>query len=232
MVVLSSAISVNQECTGVVINLEESGDNHFILEDELLAGIEQKLDKNLKGGKLIHNDLNRVENHVKNNKFVKRAQVLSDHKGKIVINVIQERPIARIVTNSGSYYLTESGKIMPISINYSARVMVVLGDKIDEILLSDSTGVNLEKSEFIDFINYVHQDKFLKAQIASLEMLENGKVLIYPQVTKQVIEFGTCENYVDKLWRLKVFYHQILPRKGWNSYDRVSLEFNNQIICE
>ena len=40
------------------------------------------------------------------------------------------------------------------------------------------------------------------------------------------------EDYVDKLKRLKIFYKQILPSKGWNSYEKVSVKYKNQIVCE
>lgn len=232
MVVLSSAISKDQLCKEVVVNLDNIRENQFIKKDELLMDVEQELSKTLIGDKLIHNDLSMVENHLKNNKFVKRAQVLSDHKGNIILDVLQERPMARIVSGNQSVYLSESGTIMPISKNYSSRVMVVLGDKALEILKIDTSVSGVERKRFINFVKHIHQDEFLKAQVSSFDLDEKGKVTIYPQVTKQIIEFGTCENYVDKLWRLKLFYRQVLPRKGWNSYSKVNLEFKNQIICE
>ena len=38
-------------------------------------------------------------------------------------------------------------------------------------------------------------------------------------------------NVADKLERLKTFYKKALNKVGWNKYSRISLEFNNQIIC-
>ena len=64
--------------------------------------------------------------------------MLSDHKGHLIFDVIQERPMARIVTQNEVYYLTESGSIMPTSKNYSSRVMVVLGNKVNDILKPDT----------------------------------------------------------------------------------------------
>jgi len=65
-----------------------------------------------------------------------------------------------------------------------------------------------------------------------LEVDDRGRINIYPQVTKQLIEFGTVYNYSDKLSKLKIFYDKILPDRGWNRYDRVNLQFKEQIICE
>ena len=35
----------------------------------------------------------------------------------------------------------------------------------------------------------------------------------------------------EKFEKLKTFYEKGLNQVGWNKYSRISLEFNNQIIC-
>ena len=84
----------------------------------------------------------------------------------------------------------------------------------------------------LELINYVKDDQFKNAQVASLHVDEAGEVIIRPQVTNTVIEFGECEQIVEKFEKLDIFYQDILPRKGWLSYTRVNLKFKNQIICE
>ena len=32
-------------------------------------------------------------------------------------------------------------------------------------------------------------------------------------------------------FRMRTFYQSALNRVGWNKYERISIEFNNQIIC-
>lgn len=232
IVCMANVLSQDLLCTEVDIKFRESEQNYFLKENQILEEIEGALAYTLKGGKLIHNDLNKIENVLKRNKFVRSAKVLSDHKGRILIDIVQECPIARIMNKDSSYYLTETGRVMPTSYNYTSRVMVVLGTKINDFLRQDSLA-NLEQKEaFVELVSYINNDEFLKAQIAVIEVLENNKIVLYPQVTHQKIEFGNCGNYVDKLERLKIFYKQILPRKGWTSYSKVNLEYKNQIICE
>lgn len=232
MIGLTSYLAPEIDCTQVEVKLQDVSKNHFLVEEDLVADLEELIGRKLVGDKLIHNQLNGMEKHLKSNKFVNRAEVLSDHKGRLLVDIVQERPLARIITDDSTYYVAESGKIMPTSINYSSRVMVVLGDKINEILSPDTLPEYKRKKEFVEFLKYVSADQFLKAQVQTIEVLDNEKILIYPQITKQNIMFGRCANIVDKLDRLKIFYKQILPRKGWNNYEKVSLEFKNQIICE
>jgi len=81
-------------------------------------------------------------------------------------------------------------------------------------------------------LQYIDADPFWKAQIAQIELNENNELTLYPQVSKQVIIFGSPEDYEQKFKKLKVFFKQILPQKGWNKYEKVNIKYNNQIVCE
>ncbi len=232
MVSAGNIVSKHQKVSKVTINISGSDNNRFVEETQLLDDIESHLGYPLSGGKLIHKDLSRIEKRLKNNKFVYSAQVVSDHKGRVLIDVQQECPVARIITKDSSYYLTQTGKLMPMSHNYSSRVTVILGNKINEILRSDSLSDKARRKEFLDFMNYIYNNHFLKAQVETIEVLENEKIVIYPQITHQKIHFGKCEDYVDKFEKVRLFYSQILPRKGWAAYSSVNVEYKNQIICE
>ena len=85
---------------------------------------------------------------------------------------------------------------------------------------------------FIEVIDFINENPFWKAQIAQIDITNNGELILYPQVTKQYVEFGTVENMRVKFKRLKMFYKNILPQQGWNKYSRISLKFKDQIICE
>ncbi len=80
--------------------------------------------------------------------------------------------------------------------------------------------------------NYVEQDEFWKAQISQMNIDKNGNINMSTQVSKQIVEFGKPVDIEEKFRKLKIFYKDILPTKGWNSYNRVSIKFKNQIVCE
>ncbi|MFT7271951.1 MAG: cell division protein FtsQ, partial [Spirosomataceae bacterium] len=47
-----------------------------------------------------------------------------------------------------------------------------------------------------------------------------------------IINFGNPDEVVAKLRRLKVFYKQIYPVKGWDSFSEVSIAYANQVVCK
>jgi cell division protein FtsQ len=89
-----------------------------------------------------------------------------------------------------------------------------------------------ENSQLFKLINYINNDEFLKAQIAQIHFKADNEIILYPQMTKQAITFGSYENMELKFKKLMIFYQQILPRKGWNVYKKVNLKYKDQIICD
>jgi cell division protein FtsQ len=52
-----------------------------------------------------------------------------------------------------------------------------------------------------------------------------------PRVGEHIIFLGKAGDYDQKFERLEKFYKKALNEIGWNKYSRISLEFDNQIIC-
>ena len=65
-----------------------------------------------------------------------------------------------------------------------------------------------------------------------MDINANGEITIYPQVTGQIVEFGTPDGYEDKLRKLMVFYKEVLPQKGWTRYEKVNLKYEGQVIAQ
>jgi cell division protein FtsQ len=85
---------------------------------------------------------------------------------------------------------------------------------------------------FLNLLAFVTKSDFWSAQINAMELLSNGEILLHQQVGKQVIEFGKPDEIEIKFKKINLFYNEIVPKKGWNAYDRVNVKFKNQIICE
>lgn len=172
-----------------------------------------------------------LEQRVESNPFVKDAQVYRDLKGRLQIKVKQSKPIARVfVDGTNDRYIDEDGRVLPINAKHTARVPLV--ETEFDFLWEHSMSESSYGLEVFELLKYIENDAFWNAQIAYVYVRKDGEVELYPQVTKQVIEFGKPVELEEKFSKLMTFYKEILPKKGWNSYDRVNLKFKNQIICE
>jgi cell division protein FtsQ len=53
-----------------------------------------------------------------------------------------------------------------------------------------------------------------------------------PRVGDHIVYLGAPTDISQKLDRLRKFYKYGLSQAGWNRYERISVEFGNQIICK
>ena len=228
----ASSESDQKVCNEVVITINNQLQNHFIDELDVLKLVNDNGSEAVIGAPYSRINMRVIEARVKNEPFIRDAQLFRDHKGNLVVNVEQRRPVARIIRSNGpDAYIADDGVILPVSEKFSSRVVLVSGKGMKE--LSEIQQVkNTEYNELFELINYINQDEFLSAQIAQIHFEDDNEIILYPQISKQVIEFGGFDNMETKFKNLMIFYKQILPRKGWNVYKKVNLKYKDQIICD
>jgi cell division protein FtsQ len=216
----------------ITIKMKNAHENHFLDEDDIVSLMELKKD-NLKGASLDRVNMKEVEKKIRRDPFVKDAQLYSDLKGNLVVSAELRRPIARIVRNDGpDGYISEDGMIMPVSDQFTSRVILVSGAYVKQMLGQNNLSSTESGLQIMELINTIREDEFWDAQIAQLDIDSKMRITIYPQVGDERIEFGKPENVETKLKKLMIFYKEILPRMGWNKYDRVNLEYEGQIVAE
>ena len=75
-------------------------------------------------------------------------------------------------------------------------------------------------------------DQFWRSQTEQLNVLPDGTVELIPRVGDHVIYLGSPVGVARKLERLRKFYKYGLSHAGWSRYKRISVEFDNQIVCK
>ena len=199
------------------INIEVSEDE-FMTEQIALKYIEQH-NFSFDSVALSNFYLNELEVAFLQHPAVKNAQVYSNQEGVININLQQKKAVVRIKTDNTDYYLDEQGMKMPLSSEYTPRVLVVTGE------VNESN-----HSSIFSFVERINKEKFWKSQITQLHF-NNNEVIIIPRVGSQKIHFGTLTDVNKKLGNLYQFYKQAMPVKGWQTYSEISLAYINQIVC-
>ena len=199
------------------INIEVSEDK-FMTKQVALKYLEQQ-GFNFDSVALSNFYLNELEIAFLQHPAIKNAEVYSNQKGVININLQQRKAVVRIKTDNTDYYLDEQGMKMPLSSEYTPRVLVVTGE------VNESN-----HSSIFSFVERINKDKFWKSQITQVHF-NNKEVIIIPRVGNQKIHFGTLTDVNKKLGNLYQFYKQAMPVKGWQTYSEISLAYNNQIVC-
>jgi cell division protein FtsQ len=218
-------------CKDIIVELDNLNENHFLDEADVMQLVEGS-GQPVKGIGIDRIKLKEIEKKLKYDKHILDAELFGDLKGNLIVNVELRRPIARIVqSDAPDAYIAEDGVVMPVSDKYTSRVVLISG-AVKHLLESENLNKSDEGKQLMEMIEFINKDKFWKAQVAQLDLSRDGKIIIFPQVTGQRVEFGKAENIEVKFKKLMIFYKEILPTRGWTRYERVNLEYEGQVVAE
>lgn len=212
-------------------NIEDAGQFNMISDEDVQEFIQKEGDFSVSDSSLQEIDLNTLEKKIESNQFVKNAEVSRTLNGNLLVDIQQVKPLIRIRPSKGKgNYLTQEGKLVDAG-KHTARVPIFSGSVCDSLVKQEFWDSE-EGKELFAFVEHIRNEPFWQAQISQIDFDKNFNMYLYTQVGKQLVEFGTVENYEGKLRKLRNFYTKIAPRKGWNKYDRVKLQYNCQTVCE
>ncbi|WP_426490907.1 cell division protein FtsQ/DivIB [Hymenobacter sp. 102] len=222
----------NRPVGEVSVSISNEFNNFFISEREVTSLLTRHGQDQLEGANPADINLKELEGRLKAHSFVKDAQVYRDLAGNLHADVRQNRPIARLVhaDSRQDSYLDAEGHKLPLSPLFTARVVPVSrlgGQPLSANFFQDSAG-----TRYLEFLRYIDEKPFWRAQVAEVFVGPSGRISFTQQVGDQRVEFGFPENISEKFAKLMVFYRQIPPVLGWDTYHRVNVEFKDQIICE
>ncbi len=219
-VTVLNAKPTNLVCKGVELFITDSVNYGFISKKEVLMLLERKKISPI-GKNMQDINVRQLEKELKTLSLAENVECYKTCGGKIGIELKQRVPILRIMSNKGeNYYIDNKGAIMPI-IPTPVHVAIVTGD-VDQ---------HMARKQLYRLGNFLQNNPFWKAQVEQINVTPTKELEIVPLVGEHIIFLGKAENYEDKFERLKIFYEKALNVVGWNKYDRISLEFSNQIIC-
>lgn len=201
----------------VQIHFQE-GDNLFLTEAMVNKLLIQNYGPlpNMPREKVV---LNAMESVLQAHEMVKDAQVYLTIDGKLNTNIAQRQPIGR-VGGERSFYLDDQGLEMPLSPIHSARVPIITG-KI--------TGETLEDTYAI--LKYINQDPFLSKNVIGIHIEGPSDYHLKFRLEHFVVRLGDVDDLESKFRNFKAFYAKALQDKTLMSYQVVSLEFKNQVVC-
>ncbi len=175
-------------------------------------------------------DLSLFEQTIKNDSRVEDADAYLDANGILNVIVKQRQPIMRVKSDDGDYYLDVVGNRINVREKQAIRVPVVTG-KVSEYkadFLSKKSNSSL-KSVY-ELCHKIKSDDFLVALIEQVHVKSSTQMYLIPKLGRQRISLNPTEDLDDKLFNLKVFYKDGLPREGWSKFAELKIDFKGQIV--
>ncbi|MBP6334687.1 MAG: hypothetical protein KA444_04370 [Bacteroidia bacterium] len=229
-------------CNELVISILDTLGQSFVEPEDIRLTVHNKFGE-LKGQKMSSINISLLEKIIANNPFVADAEVFSSVDGKLNIEVLQRRPVVRVVNfNQESFYIDDQGFFMPLSDKYTARVPVangyifhreaermVTGLTSNTSTVSDSSISTIRKVYNVS--SYINKDDFWSAQIEQIYINANGEMELIPRVGLHTILLGDGSDLEDKFERLFLFYKEGLNKAGWEKFKTINLKYKDQVVC-
>ena len=177
-----------------------------------------------------------IESILNHSPFVSTAQCHKTIDGHVVITVTQRSPLVRIKSERGDdYYLDENGGIMPNSKYVS-----------DLIIVSGEVSRTFARRYISILARVIMADDFWRNNIVQINVQHDLGIEIVPRVGDHIVFLGYLPLSAkqserdeevtvfvrEKLKRLRNFYRYGLSVAGWNKYQRIDIQYDNQIICK
>lgn len=229
-------------CHDIKVEILDSLHNRFITKRDIEDFLHEA-DMNVIGAPVVSINTKEIERKLRQYSTVRNSEVFVTLKGDIRVEIDQRNPILRVINKRGqSYYIDQEGTIMPLSSKYSSHVLVANGNIVEHFEVNrtreihcETTTDNFEKNHLLCDLyvlsKFIYENEFWKAQIEQIYVNNESEFELIPRVGAHLIYFGDIGNYEDKFRNLREFYLQGLNNVGWNKYEKISLKFDNQVIC-
>lgn len=208
-------------CTDIHINISKESEEGFLSEKDVRKILGQaKLSLLSQPMKLINT--RQIEEVLQGNDLIENAECYKALDGVLCINIKQRIPIVRVMAENGDdYYVDSHHEVMPHS-NYTCDLLIATGH----------ISKHYASKVLAPLAATILKDNFWRNQVEQINILEDHSVELVPRVGEHIVYLGQPTKVATKLERLRKFYRYGLNEAGWNRYSRISVEFDNQIICK
>ena len=207
-------------CTHVDVEVVNADSTAFVTPQGVLSDLKGQGIK-LVGKHMSDIDASDIEEALKLSPYLENADIVKCQDGRLLIRVSQLVPVLRVFDGDNSYYVNRVGKRMEANRYYHCDVPVVQGH----------FSKRYPETRLLPLINYVESDSLLRSLVTMYCVRDTNNIIIVPQFSGHVINIGNASGFENKFAKLKLFYNEILPKKGWNTYDTISVKWNHQIVA-
>lgn len=208
-------------CSEVRINIEQGDGGGFLTENDVRQILVQN--RILPVGLAMKQiQVRQIEDKLRAIDMIEKADCYKTQSGHVCINIRQRTPVVRVLAQNGDDYFVDNQGETLRPVGYTSDVVVATGN----------ISRTYAQKRLAPLANTILKDKFWRNQIVQLNVLQDGSVEIVPRVGEHIIYIGQPTGVVRKLDRMRKFYRYGLSQAGWNKYARISVEFDNQIICK
>lgn len=212
--------SQGEVCTGVEVQVINADSTAFVTPQGVLNDLNGQGIK-VVGKRMGDIDASEIEEVLRLSPYLENADIVKCQDGRLIIRVSQLVPVFRVFDGDNSYYVNRSGKHMSASNYYHSDVPVVQGH----------FNRKFPPTRMLPLIDYVEGDSLLRSLVTMYIVRDTNNIILVPAISGHVINIGHASGLDNKFAKLKLFYREVMPKRGWNTFDTISVKWNHQVVA-
>ncbi|MCS6795555.1 MAG: hypothetical protein NZ516_06320 [Raineya sp.] len=222
----SSSYYENQICRKLSITIDDNGGNLFLDEKDIQSLLDSNSREFLLNTPYKFINTRHLEKRLKANAFIENCVISKKLNGELAVWVRLVKPVVRVWSKQENFYLDSKGKKIPFSKKFTPHCLIF---STDEVNFDFENNENDKK--LLALLRKITSSSFFRSHVAQIAKVRQD-LKVYLQLSESEIDFGDIENWEAKLRKLEIVCRYILPRKGWNAYEKISLKYHQQVVCE
>lgn len=205
---------------GVTISIDGNGLSDTITARGITASL-MKYPSKIVGAPANTVNTLAIEQYLMNLNNFEDVRCYVSSNGYLNVGITPMIPEIRVFDGNRSYYVNKSGKRIESRARFYADVPVVNG----------RFNKNFRPEMILPVVRFVNSDPDLKNLVGMFEANGPNDILLIPKIAGHVINFGDTTRLKEKRRALLTVYEKIIPYKGWEEYDTISVKFRGQIVA-
>lgn len=207
-------------CEG--IDIEVVGSRN--MDSIVVRGIARELalyPHRLKGARLNEINTLALEKYLSDLNTFESVNCMISSGGRLKIEIVPLVPVMRVFDGEHSWYINKAGKKIDSKAEFYTDAPVVTGRFND----------SFTPREVLPLVKFIQKDDMLRQLVAMVEASDPNNLMIVPRMLGHVVNFGDTTRLKEKKEALQLFYKKVMPYKGWEEYDTISVKFRGQVVA-
>lgn len=204
------------------IEIEVKGNR--TMDSVVVQGVARELARyphRLKGAKLSEINTADVEKYLSALNTFESVYCMISPGGRLKIEIVPLVPVMRVFQGNESFYVNKDGKMIASKAQFFTDAPIVTGNFND----------TFTPAQVLPLIRYIDKDPMLKELVAMVDAHDRNNLILVPRVMGHLINFGDTTRLEEKKEALQLFYKKVMPYKGWQEYDTISVKFRDQVVA-
>lgn len=207
-------------CTGIEVKVDGGLPSDSVTRQGVLDEL-RDYPGQIVGRQLQQVNPTEIERYLASRNTFESVNCVLSPRGKLVVRVVPMIPVMRVFFGDNSYYINKDGKHIETNAEFFSDVPVVTG----------RFNRSFAPRDVLPLVRFATTDPMLSELTSMIVAEDRDNLIIVPRIRGHVVNFGDTTRLDEKKRALVMFYRQVMPYKGWQEYDTISVKFRGQVVA-